>query len=670
MRPLHDKGADADATERAQREADPRLCGILETFQRIALGLDANGSVIFCNQDLLHSASWQVEELRGPHWSDTCLHLLADAGQEFPKCLGECPYNYGQMAQLQAVLYHIAHVARQNVDMECLYRFIHQELSGILNVQNFYIALYDADQDLLLFPYYVDETRVNPSHTSGHCRKPRKGLTEYVLRTGQALFAYEEDIRALAEKGEIELIGALSRVWMGAPLRSGEKIIGVIAVQSYTDPAAYTRKDLALLEFTASQIGSAIERKWTEESLRETNRRLEHTLAELQRTQQQVIQQERLRALGTMASGIAHDFNNALAPILGYSELLLMRPDDLNDRERVRHYLKQINTAAQDAAHIVSRLREFYRHRDESEMFLPVHLHQIVEQAILLTQPRWRNQAQASDIPIHVQTDLRPVPPVMGNESDLREIITNLIFNAVDAMPSGGVITIRTYQWSGIEHPRTSTHVVLEVSDTGIGMTEEVRRRCLEPFFTTKGERGTGMGLAMVYGIVQRHGGTMEIESALGRGTTITIRLPIQHECPVEREKGTTERPLHPLNVLVIEDEPLVCDTLTEYLIRDGHTFEVASNGLEGLQRFEIGKFDLVITDRAMPGMNGDHVAMAIKQMEPRVPVIMLTGFGDLMNSVGERPFGVDLVVSKPVTMTEMRQAIAQVTAREKLDKT
>ncbi len=201
-------------------------------------------------------------------------------------------------------------------------------------------------------------------------------------------------------------------------------------------------------------------------------------------------------------------------------------------------------------------------------------------------------------------------------------------------------------------------------------MIEEVRQRCLEPFFTTKGERGTGMGLPMVYGIVQRHEGTMEIESALGQGTTITIRLPMQHEHRVERGKSKTERQLHPLNVLVIEDEPLVCDIITEYLIRDGHTFEVASNGLEGLERFEINKFDLIITDRAMPAMSGDHVATAIKQMEPHVPIIMLTGFGDLMNSTGERPIGVDLIVSKPVTIAKLRQAISQVMTREKLGTT
>jgi PAS domain S-box-containing protein len=842
-------------TAEARREADRRLREMLETAQLIALGLDAEGNVTFCNDYLLNLVGWQREELLGRNWCETCLpaDVRAVTQQEFLKCvregaippryeneiltragerrliswtntaqrdlqgkvigassLGEDVTERKRAEQLQAVVYRIANVAHQNVNMDYLYRFIHQELSGILDAQNFYIALYDAEQDLLLFPYYADETRTDPQQVNGHSRKSGKGLTEYVLRTGRALFAYAKDIQELAEKGEIKLIGNLSRVWLGAPLKSGDRIIGVVAVQSYTNAAAYTPKDLELLEFISSQIGGAIERKWAEESLakernllrtlmdnlpdyvfvkdtesrflttnaahlhtlgvesvsevvgktdfdffpqelaeqyyadeqmviqsgspllnrvelvvdkagrgrwflttkvplrdhtgaitglvgisrditdrkraeevlQETNRRLEHALAELQRTQQHVIQQERLRAIGTMASGIAHDFNNALSPILGYSELLLAHPDDLSDRERVKRYLERMNVAAQDAAHVVSRLREFYRHRDKSEAFLPIHVNQIAEQALSLTQPKWKNQALAKGITIQAQTDLRPVPTIMGNESDLREMMTNLIFNAVDAMPTGGVITIRTYQYSGIrvfgcsgndnppEHPNTSTHVVLEVSDTGVGMTEEVRQRCLEPFFTTKGERGTGMGLAMVYGIVQRHEGTMEIESALGQGTTITIRLPMQRERQVERGKGKTERQLHPLNVLFIEDEPLVCDIVTEYLIEDGHTFEVASNGLEGLERFEMNKFNLIITDRAMPEMSGDHVATAIKQMDPHVPIIMLTGFGDLMNSAGERPLGVDLIVSKPVTIAKLRQAILQVTPREKLGKT
>jgi len=222
-------------------------------------------------------------------------------------------------------------------------------------------------------------------------------------------------------------------------------------------------------------------RKRAEEELQKTNRRLEETLAKLRTTQHQIIQQERLSALGQLASGIAHDFNNALTPILGYTELIFMIPDTLDDKEKTTRYLELMNTTAKDAMNVVRRLREFYRQREKGEIFESVNLNQIAEQSIELTQPKWKGQAQAQGITINVSADLQDVPLINGNESELREVLTNLIFNAVDAMDENGMITLRT---------RTDgKQVILEVSDTGVGMTDEVRLRCLEPFFSTKTEQ-------------------------------------------------------------------------------------------------------------------------------------------------------------------------------------
>jgi len=396
------------------------------------------------------------------------------------------------------------------------------------------------------------------------------------------------------------------------------------------------------------------ERKRAEEGLRQSNGRLVRALADLQQTQQQIVQQERLRALGEMASGVAHDFNNALAKILGFNELLLTSPERLSNPDSVKQYLQMINTAAQDAANVVRRLREFYRKRRETETFEPVNLNQLVEQAVSLTQPKWKQQTQASGITVAIHTDLREVPPVGGNEADLREVLTNLIFNAVDAMPKGGTITIRTR--------REGEQVVLEVSDTGTGMTEEVRRRCLEPFFSTKGERGTGLGLAIVYGILQRHGGSVDIESEVGKGTTFVIRLSRytgQQAAPAKQQTETVSRPLH---VLVVDDDPLLRDIEAEYLSSDGHTVETASNGSEALQKMRWKQFDLLMADRAMPQMNGDQLASAVKQLAPHVPVILVTGFADMMKSGGDKPAGVDLVVPKPFTQANLREAVLKVT--------
>lgn len=403
-----------------------------------------------------------------------------------------------------------------------------------------------------------------------------------------------------------------------------------------------------------SMIRDVTGRKTAEEALQAANRALEKTLRELQTAQERVVLQERLSAVGQMATGIAHDFNNALTSILGYSELLLAHPDRMGDAARVAEHVKLINTSAKDAANVVRGLREFCRVRGEGEVFAPVRVGEVVEQAVALTRPRWKDEAQARGRRIAVEVDVPPdVPAVAGNASELRELLTNVIFNAVDALPNGGTIAIAARG--------EQDFVALAVRDDGTGMTEEVRRRCLEPFFSTKGERGTGMGLAMAYGIVRRHDGAIDVESAPGRGTTFTIRLPVR-----ARAKGpagaTGTAVLHrKLHVLLVEDERAVRDVVREFLLDDGHTVVTAVNGRDGLEKFASDRFDLVITDRAMPEMGGDEMAAAIRRRSPSRPVLMLTGFGDIMDAEGEKPEGVNLVVGKPVTPEGLREAIRRV---------
>ncbi len=394
------------------------------------------------------------------------------------------------------------------------------------------------------------------------------------------------------------------------------------------------------------------ERKLAEAAVLESNRQLAEALDKLRETQEHIIQRERLHALGRMASGIAHDFNNALAPILGFSELLLRRPESLRNEERARAYVEMIHTAAEDSAKIVGRLREFYRYREENDLFTPVSLNDLIQQVISLTQPRWKDQAQANGVFLSIKTELQNIPTIAGNEADLREMLFNVVFNAIDAIPDQGTITFRT--------STREDCALLEVEDTGIGMTEEVRIRCLEPFFSTKDEHGTGLGLGIVYGIVRRHDGTIEIDSVPGKGTTVSIALPLYREeaAPAHPEPdGAIERPLH---ILVVEDEPLVREVIEVYLREDHHLVRTAVNGRDGLEKYRTGIFDLVITDRSMPEVNGDVLAAEIKKLSPHQPVILLTGFGDLMSGAGEKPEGVDLVVSKPFTLISLREAIAK----------
>ena len=395
-------------------------------------------------------------------------------------------------------------------------------------------------------------------------------------------------------------------------------------------------------------------RKQAEQSLRDTNRQLVEALKELRTAQQQLVEQERLGALGRMASGIAHDFNNALSPIVGFADILLEHPDRIADRAKVIRYLELIKSSAQQATQVVRRLREFYRRRSRGEVFLPVDLNPLIQQTIELTRPRWELQTQAAGHPIKLQLDLAEIPLIYGNADELRDAFTNLIFNAVDGMPQGGTLTIRS--------AKNDQKVSLEFSDTGIGMSEETRRHCFEPFYSTKGEHGTGLGLALVHGIVRRHDGSINVETVLGLGTTFTIIFPLTVNQPVPAPVVKAEELPAPgaAQVLLVDDEAQLREMLVEFLQLIGCTVEAVASGAEALARFRAGKFDLIITDQAMPGMNGDQLAVAIKQQSAATPVILLTGFGMLMQ-LEALPPGVDLILSKPIGLAELRAGLSRV---------
>ena len=251
---------------------------------------------------------------------------------------------------------------------------------------------------------------------------------------------------------------------------------------------------------------------------------------ELRRTQQVVVQQERLRALGQMASGVAHDVNNALSPVVAYSELLLATQTNLP--ENARQYLQIIRRSGEDISHIVARMREFYRRRTETEELVEVDINHIVDEVVELTRPRWRDLSQRQAVSIQVQRELEPgLPPLLSDPSDLREALINLIFNAVDALPQGGIITLVSRFVSRPVHGDNlpERQIQIEVRDNGVGMDEKTRQHCLEPFFSTKAKRGgTGLGLAMVYGMMRRHDGNIEIESEPGQGTCIRLTFPVR----------------------------------------------------------------------------------------------------------------------------------------------
>jgi signal transduction histidine kinase/ActR/RegA family two-component response regulator len=387
-----------------------------------------------------------------------------------------------------------------------------------------------------------------------------------------------------------------------------------------------------------------------ERTVQDRTRQLQHALKQLKDTQQQVLQRERLHALGTMASGVTHDFNNALSVIIGFGELALQECEQKAESNSVERFVRPMVVAALDGAKVVTRLREFYRPGGHEEPRAAVDLNKLIEQAVVITQPKWKSQRLGDGVKIEIKAELAAVPPAAGDAAELREALANLIFNAVDAMPRGGTITLRTLG----EEDR----VVVEVSDTGMGMSKDVQKQCLDPFFTTKGEQGTGLGLAMVYGIVERHGGTLKIESEEGRGTNFIISLPQYQRIDQVVEDGPPEV-TSPLRVLIADDQPLLCEILAEYLKNDCHTVVAANDGKEALEKFKREKFDLVITDQAMPEMSGNQLARAIKKRSPSTPVILLTGFGE---AGGDSTNVIDHVLSKPVSLIDLRHALLRAT--------
>jgi len=400
---------------------------------------------------------------------------------------------------------------------------------------------------------------------------------------------------------------------------------------------------------------------------------LQRAYDELRQTQQLLVQQERLRALGQMASGIVHDINNALSPIIAYSDLLLTSVPDLP--ETARRYLQIIKRAGADIAQIVSRVREFYRRRSANERLVDVDVNHVVDEVIELTRPRWRDLPQKEGISIEVQRELAPdLPKLRCDPAELREALTNLIFNAIDALPKGGNIKIVTRsavaQTDG-NGSATCPRIQLEVHDNGIGMDETTRQRCMEPFFSTKTKRGgTGLGLAMVYGMMQRYEGTIEIESAPGKGTCVRLTFPVR-EAPTQPAPAEVPQPEpgRQLNVLCIDDDPQMQQILKDCLPGFGHKVSVAKSGRQGLTMFKNAlkkqmPYDAVITDLGMPNVNGRRVTELIKAESPATPVIMLTGWGAVIEDESGSVPEVDAILAKPPSIKELNELLLRIVRR------
>ena len=563
-----------------------------------------------------------------------------------------------RLSEENAKLAEISLVLTSSLEIDEVYDQFGELVRVLIPSDKVDIISTDAEAATLTIEHVYGVEVAAESGKKGHTRSWENSIAKEIVQRGAGAIIDPIDEQDAAARFSYAALTYQYgfRSTIAVPMIVHGETIGMLALLS-TKEKAFSEEQLRLAERVSAQVAGVISNARLNSEIVNTNRRLQEALVELKQTQENVVQEERLRALGTMASGIAHDFNNALSPIVGFSDLLLEHPEMLEEKEKARKYLGGINTAAMDAAEVVNRLSKFYKHREDDDAILPVDLNKLVTEAISMTQPRWKDMAQSKGIAIQLQTDLADdLPLVGGSESNLRTALTNLIFNAVDALPDGGRVFIFSRQ--------EGNEVVLGVRDNGIGMSEEVKRRVLEPFFTTKGESGTGLGLAMVYGIVERHNGTLDIESEPDKGATFIVRLPVYTEGVTETKRPSTDEFTRGLRILAAEDEPIMRDLLTEYLVRDGHFVEFARDGREALEMFTNGDFHLVITDRGMPEMSGDQLAAAIKGTTKRTPVIMLSGFGQMMVTSNERPPGVDFILSKPVTLAGLRDALSNVLSR------
>ena len=560
-----------------------------------------------------------------------------------------------RLAQLNAITRAIG----ERQDVASIFQAVLRSLEDHMAVDFCCVCLYDPALNHVTVASVGEQSRPTAKQI---------GLTEKAILTidadglGRCMsgdLVYEPEIKGLLTPFPVQLAAGGLQAFVAAPLLVESRVFGVLIVARRT-PESFSSPDCEFLRQLSEHVALATHQA-------QLYAALQRAYDDLRQTQQAVMQQERLRALGQMASGIAHDVNNAISPASLYLESLLETETNLSPR--AREWLTIVQRAVEDVAHTVARMREFYRQRGPQLSLVPLDLNAVISQVVDLSRARWFDMPQQRGVVIDLRQELATdLPPMVGIESEIREALINLVFNAVDAMPQGGVLTLRTRvmappaSGAGARDPR----VAIEVSDNGTGMSEETQRRCMEPFFTTKGERGTGLGLAMVYGIVQRHGGEIEIESD-ERGTTVRLTFPPTTGATSFLTPPST-RPTQRLRLLVVDDDPLLLKSLRETLEGDGHIVTTAGGGQAGIDAFAEAAtgpepFDAVITDLGMPYVDGRKVAAGVKTLSPHTPVILLTGWGTRPDAKGAPIPAVDRILNKPPKLRNIREALVTATS-------
>ncbi len=425
------------------------------------------------------------------------------------------------------------------------------------------------------------------------------------------------------------------------PLFVDGKFWGLVGVEEFSDERQWHDSEVHLLQTAARILTLRLQA--------EVARRREAEYNE------QLIQSEKRAAVGKLAAGVAHNFNNLLEVILGETQIMLAEGSSAEHMRR----LERIEEAALRGADLAQRLGTYAHGPEDDRQGIIEDLSALVEDVVQLAKPVWKDGPEQVGVTIAVHKSLEPVPPCIGDRSKIADLVVSLIRNAVEVMPEGGDLTIKTWSEPGA--------CCLSVTDSGLGMSEEVCRRAFDPFFTTKGPQSPGLGLTVAQAVVRNAGGEVVLESKPKAGTTAIVRLPIASRIPAVRrqQKPRAEGVAHEaksLRILVADDDPAVLAVVRDVLELLGHRPAVADSGRGALQLAEREQFDLVITDLGMPGMTGVQLAQILRSQYGDLPVILLTGWGDNLTAVRENP-ALDLVLSKPITVEQLREAIDSVAA-------
>lgn len=524
-------------------------------------------------------------------------------------------------------------------------KLIYNHIIQIIPVEGFFIDVYDEMTKQLkglAYVYLIHGRRVMisyPNYRFNIRSHPiwekliYEGKTTYVRYSGKDIPSpFNLLIEEIEEEGYI----------LSAPMFSREKVFGVMTI--LIKGTNKIEEYIPLIEHIANESAVAIERVRYFVELQESEKSLRQAYEELKRAHQQLILTEKIRTLGQLAGGIAHNLSNLLSIILVRAQLLKSKLTD----ESLRCELEYIEKAGQDAGRIISRLREFSKPRTHLTL-VPLDLANIIEEALEITRSKWKDEAELKGVKYEIIKDF-PRDRLMGitNASELREALVNIIINAIEAMPNGGTLSVGIYNVN-------NERVAIYISDTGIGMDSETMAKIFDPFFTTKGEYGTGLGLSITYEIIRSHNGEIFVESELGKGTKFTIILPATKEKIKEKvQSNTSNESTSKLTVLIVDDDESVLYLLKDIFLSLGYKILSAENGRKALEYIQRENFDLLVTDLALPDINGWTLSKEAKQKNDKIPVIILTGWGIDVPEEETKRRGADYIVTKPFELDDL----------------